>query len=671
LHNINFGPQNDKYDELVRLLLQSDVDISDINILKNESDTIVARNLERNQLLVDRLNKADKDERKKYKVFRRETPFISSRIAGSTPDWAIGASPEFSFGPFSGLDGRNFWFDFFMYTRLVSVYISGDLAPVMMLPLRISIFARSPNTFTVTAGSIWIRADLLAAGLSKTNYTGLKVKGGKLTFGAGHKVEDDKITLSSTEAFNIQLDLDNSYTKTGTSINGIDAREADINLPVSIAMHYASGKFSLTELAASKWNLYGEERNFEWNKTSPVTYNGYLKRIVIPLTTDKNVCEIAACKSEFFDFSGSAKVLSSGWCLNVNVMDVTKPFEVKGNGALAILCTQGLLAKWQGLENITPSVKFNLPLIIAEPGKISVSDLTGNFSLITETYKLWKRSTDSDIRTTAELFFRNNKPFNYYSDEAGVEAISAFTDCKFQTDKPYRADGLSVSPETIDSFYLKYTTDAVSAMMVYDPDMILQSDPSFNHLKKPEIFEFAIKNAYFITTPPASLMLAGTFDKTNLLTKAQLNIGYGLFNLTPTLPDPYTSNERIAQYGISAEQLKNIREIKQWFPLLKNYLLSKCTWEEGVSVPQGTVEVDFDLLTDLFRQLNNLPWGEDADNNQLKELLAEDFLEDQSLLNGITNNDVYGRYLFSLLDVSTNLDLLGVNMVWNSRRFRA
>lgn len=41
LHNINFGPQNDKYDELVRLLLQSDVDISDINILKNESDTIV------------------------------------------------------------------------------------------------------------------------------------------------------------------------------------------------------------------------------------------------------------------------------------------------------------------------------------------------------------------------------------------------------------------------------------------------------------------------------------------------------------------------------------------------------------------------------------------------------------------------------------------------------
>ncbi len=75
-------------------------------------------------------------------------------------------------------------------------------------------------------------------------------------------------------------------------------------------------------------------------------------------------------------------MLSSGWCLNVNVMDVTKPFEVKGNGALAILCTQGLLAKWQGLENITPSVKFNLPLIIAEPGKISVSDLTGNFSLI-------------------------------------------------------------------------------------------------------------------------------------------------------------------------------------------------------------------------------------------------------------------------------------------------
>ena len=49
------------------------------------------------------------------------------------------------------------------------------------------------------------------------------------------------------------------------------------------------------------------------------------------------------------------------------------------------------------------------------------------------------------------------------------------------------------------------------------------------------------------------------------------------------------------------------------------------------------------------------------------QLAQEDITEDFSLMEGITNNDVYGRSLFSLLDVSTNYDLFGINMVWNSR----
>ena len=288
-------------------------------------------------------------------------------------------------------------------------------------------------------------------------------------------------------------------------------------------------------------------------------------------------------------------------------MDVTKPFDVKGNGAFAILCTKGLNSKWRGLADAAPRVRFNLPLIMGEPGKISVSDLTTVFQSSTESYKLWKRSTEIDnkIRTSAELFFRDNKPFNYYSDETGFEALSTLADCKFEIDKPYRADGNSVSPETIDTFYLKYISDAGTVIWLYDADLILEINLSFNHLKKPEIYQFAISNAFMLTTPSSSLMLAGTVDGNNILLKAQLNIAYGLFNLTPTLPDPYTSNTRMEQFGINAQRLKEITEVSQWFPLLENYLMSKCTWEDGVAVAQGTVKVDFELLTELLDSLTN------------------------------------------------------------------
>lgn len=671
LHNINFAMQEHQTNELISLLMQSDTALGDMNMLKNESDLVIAGNLAANPSLVNKLADATAEEDKKFRVFRRETPFTSARVAGSTPAWARGAAPAFSLGPFRAFDGRQFWFDFFRYTRLVSVFSGSDPAPVMLLPLKIPLLPFSRSHFDVAAGSVWIRADVLAAGVSKTLYTGLKINGGKITISEGHTIHQDKLLLAGSETFSLQLDLDNTHTATGASIFGIDARETIVSLPDAIELNFAGNKMSIHNLSHGQWTVYGEDRDFDWDSSQPVTFNGYLQRIVVPMQKGKPVCAILDCQSQFFNIDGKAAVLSAGWCLSVNLMDITKPFDVKGNGVFAILCTNGLSSKWKGLTAEALRVQFNFPLIMAEPGKLSVSDLAPGFQSLTENYLLWKRSADKDIRASVALFFRDNKPFNYYSDETGFEALSTLADCKFETDKPYRADGIPVCPETKDTFYLKYISDAGTVLWLYDADLILEINPAFKNVVKPEIYPFAISNAYMLTTPPASLMLAGTVDADNTLLKAQLNIAYGLFNLTPTLPDPYTSNTKMEQFGINAEKLKDIKEVTQWFPLLENYLMSKCTWEDGVDTPQGTVKVDFELLTELFRQLNNLPTGTAIDNQQVVQLMQEDIIEDFSLMEGITNNDIYGRSLFSLLDVSTNCDLFGVSMVWNSRGFRA
>ncbi|MEP6846556.1 MAG: hypothetical protein ABI861_11150 [Panacibacter sp.] len=204
---------------------------------------------------------------------------------------------------------------------------------------------------------------------------------------------------------------------------------------------------------------------------------------------------------------------------------------------------------------------------MAEPGKFSVADAFSLFKQHTESYQLWQRENDHTIRTTATLSFKKDKPFIYYCDQAGYESIAASADADLQTDKPYKADGNSVSPNTIDSLYIKYVIPGVRNMLLYDADMLLQVTPAFNHLQQPEIFQFAITNAYMITTPPSSLLLTGSMDENNIITKGNLTIVYGLFTLTPILPHPYTTNQQLTAFGISAEALKDIKEVAQWYPL--------------------------------------------------------------------------------------------------------
>lgn len=668
LHNLK--SDNPSTGELLGLLSQSDIDLSGMNILRNESESAIGKNIERNESLLRKAEAIGISGEKKYRVFRRESPFISSRIPASSPVWARGSKPAYTIGPFLSFDGRNFWFDFYFYERMITVFKSGDTSPVMLLPLKLSIFQANNKKYNVGDGSIWMRADLFAPGLTNTSYIGLNIRSGVLELSTGHNIINDTLTLIPSVTFQLKLNLNNEFVNTGIGNEGIDARNADINLPESAELQFASNKFSMKAMSKSGWDLYGDKRIFTLQQTGAAVFNTFLNRLVFPLDTDKTKFEILKCSSDFFNISGKTKVISSGWCLNVAQMNTSQPFAVGGNGALAVLCKEGLAYKWNGLSELPGVLKMNAPLIMAEPGKFSVSDAFPLFKQHTEHYNLWKRDGTDDIRTTAELLLKKDKPFIYYCDQAGYESIAASVDANFETDKPYKADGSSVSPETVDSLYIKYITPALRNMFVYDLDMLLQANPSFNHLKKPEIYQFAITNAYMITTPPSSLLLTGSFDDENLITNGMLNIAYGLFILTPILPHPYTANIELKEFGVNAERLREIKEVTQWYPLITNYLMSTCVWDDAIIADGNSVNVDFELLTDMFRSLTNLPSGPEVTKQATMQMLQQDVAEEFSLLrDGIRNNDTYGRNLFSLLDLSTHYDLFGVNMIWSGKRY--
>src|SRR5260370_32511617 len=98
-------------------------------------------------------------------------------------------------GPVNGGDGWKFWFAFYPVARLVPVYFAGGARPAILFymsqlklrlgePVRISDVLKfiKSKQYNLGRGSIWIRADLLAADAPAGSYVGLTIGGGKLIF---------------------------------------------------------------------------------------------------------------------------------------------------------------------------------------------------------------------------------------------------------------------------------------------------------------------------------------------------------------------------------------------------------------------------------------------------------------------------------------------------------
>lgn len=67
-----------------------------------------------------------------FKVFRREVPIRDALVPHSVAEWSAGSKVDETIGPFQGIDGRQFWFDFFPVGTFTSLYKQGITLPVLL-----------------------------------------------------------------------------------------------------------------------------------------------------------------------------------------------------------------------------------------------------------------------------------------------------------------------------------------------------------------------------------------------------------------------------------------------------------------------------------------------------------------------------------------------------------
>ena len=614
--------------------------------------------------LVDRFAQADEGV-PEQRVFVRNVPIQGTPIPGSAPAWAAGAPVAQTLGPFTAVDGRQYWFDFFRIVRLVALYVQGVSEPAVLFRAATGLFADARTTYELAPDSVWIHARLLASNATPGLFAGLKIRGGSLTLSAPPQLIGDKWTLAPTTRASLTLDLDPTapIDADDDSPYGIDARRGALQLPERFAFHFTGNAAAIDEVGGRmSRRVYGQTASFEWNRQSACDYEPLHQRLLIPLDCRERRVEIAECQSPLNTLAGRAEIQQSAWALPVALLDVARPSPAAGIGGLATRCGTGLTAQWRGLQG--GAVSLTHPWLLLDPGHIGLAELEAGNAFCTQEYALWTDDANAH-GTSVKLHFAAVLPFFYNSFANGNEANLATADAKSQLDRPVTATGASLNIRSRNTAVLVAASKAGRLLYLYDDNILVDNiDPTRPGATLPPPIALALRNALLKVTPVARCVLFGSLaEDMRRVERGVLFFTLGVYAYVPTLPDPYAANlgvlraqfERISRIEAAAGSVQTV-----WL-----WLIARTSWEP-ITQDRHKVELSFNFvpLPNQFAvaaPAMAVGAGNAAPPVPAERMSREDIVWNERFASLRDDN-------FALLDVSSNANQMGVSFAFGGGR---
>jgi hypothetical protein len=624
-------------------------------------------------------------EQAQYRVFRREVPVAAPTLDLATPTWGRGAAVAQTVGPFTGVDGRQFWFDFYRLVRLVPVYFAGDPLPAFLvqvsrlrreagapLPIEkiLELFRR--RKVTLAAGSVWLRADLLTAGAPSGGYVGFRIDGGDLVFTPPPIDANGQLTITAGGHCTLALNLARaSAPPAGPGPAGSDAAAAKLALPDRVAFRLEAGKVQVTSLGDAHFTLYGDALDFTWDKAAAPGWQPLLQSVTVPLKPSSSILKVTKSASLFARLTARTKIAKAGWALPVAFIDTANPTEAAGNGGLAVLGTDGLTLDWRGLRD--GPIALRAPLISLWPGLIYIVDAQASNRYARQRFRLWKDAS-STFRSEIDLAYSDSFLLAYAAAAAGAELLLAVADAEARLDRPVDVSSAPFPVRTKNSLLVLTYTNAAQWAFLYDDNILVDSlDPNAVWPVKPgEAVSLAIRNALFTISPVNSLLFFAELRDEEMAKAAVVFVSMGLFGILPTLPDPYAANvgwlRRFGRRGVDSRQAELL-------------LVASVGWTKAANDddPDGVV-TSFAFAPLGQQQQAIAAWSQAAEDAAaqavaqapakapvLAALVAAPAEQsDEEIWNGIFG--IFEREQFSLLDVSSNADQMGVSFAWINER---
>ncbi len=696
------------HEQLAQTLQHQDTgSITNQSFSFESSDFFFTQNIKGTRLdkIEDRVRKVlESNDTNDLKVFVRDTPIRSSQVAGSIPDWAVGARVINTLGPFIGNDGRWRWFDFFKVEKLVALYFQGQAQPAILFNAsftnRLFTVANPELTrdYKLVAGtSVWINAKILSPSAPDNRYCGIRITGGSIQLNELPQFVNGKLSIPNATPVHVQLNMEQPAPTQNIPLDehGADARALKIDLPLSWQFSFTATTRTIRELDPVEWTIYGQEGVSKWNGNQTLAYDNTTSRVLIPLLSEPTVFEVRKCESPFAVFSNSAPVKNTWWGIPAAVIDISNPIAADGNGALLILLERGLTCFRKTI--IGSDTILTSPLLIAEPGRIGITDLSSNGSGSTQHVDLWK-DEGNPHGTSLEITYLKNVPFIYNTLAKSDEVLFTSCDTEVQTDRPVKVNGEALTVNTKKSVIIFAANAKNNILLLYDDNIIFDNSNPVPGAAAANIkpVALALENALFTTTPVnGCLLYADCTDDWKKAIYCKLFLTVGLYAYLPTLPDPYAANINLLrrQFSGRGNNLNNAnRQIWLWLVCrvsskpntsednIQNFDAVKTSFHFG-NLPfdeeQPTANTNKAILNaktlrskkgaDMLSIKNaraamfNIPPGESG-SEEIKAMMAN-ATGHQPNLEQVWDERV-GNYLtdsFSLLDVSSNANQMGVS----------
>ena len=612
-----------------------------------------------------------------YKVFRREVPVRTSQYEASVPKWAAGQAVDHTIGPFIDNFGKWYWFDFFKVVHHVTVARGSDL--FIQVPIRGFLFPQ--QHYNLVAGSVWIRSQLLTSSAPPGAYTGVKIKGGKISFSSPVTISGDTIIVNGADDCELKLDLDQPLDNPALdTITGDDAKNLTIKLPSTVSVLCKPGSASISAAGDMALGFYGSSYKFT-RISSPPVYEPVLNRILVPYKGDKDICSLLAVNSTLFRISGSASIIDRSWALPVTVAHISQLGEADGIGAIAIKVKPGFAATWEGIEK--GPVKLNESYLMVEPGRISITAMKASSRNGRQKFELWdEKRTGKKIRSEVDLQYAKQFTLIYNCLSIGSEVtLIRGAALKASIDRPLSADKHRLKINALSADVTLMEQKGICFVFLLARDM-MQQFIAAQQTKELLPISFALSNALIKTTPVDDFLLIGKWNASKDIHEGSLILNCPIYFLLPTLPDPYVTNfnpltsiERRpeaysrshASYAAGKQSGFGLSILVQWpdpavadlkMFFVRDTVATKVFLEIEKQDPKATsldtdaagrTEIDFSILAHhkiKIDRTGEVKAEDERNSANLRELFNESLR--------VSAAEIY------LLDVSTNADLMGV-----------
>jgi hypothetical protein len=579
-------------------------------------------------------------------VFARNLPAIAPGNPALTPSAVAGMVPE-SIGPFVDSLGAVHWFDIFPPVEQTAIIREASGTPFLLLPLAIAA-GPVPTTLPVSAGTVWIDSQLLAPGSPAGGYSGVAVTGGTLDFSTAATASAAGLAVAATTTLTLTVKLGGQAGPTGGGEPGADGGAVVAEVSAQVTLSFTASGAAITSASDASLTVYGSAVDLKFEPGAPV-YEPALGQILVPFQPQSSTFAVESVLSDIVELSGAALLLGAAWALPVAVTAPAQLGTAASAGLLLLVLGPGLAVTWPGVTG--GAIGLGDVFLECAGGTLAfLAKIRGTNQPGCE-IDLWPNAPPSTARSEIDLSFANDALLYYasvssYAGVSQVEIVSCGAEIAARIDRPVAANGSRIGP-SLPGLLTIYQTASLNGVL------IAGAVPAATLVGLPAI-AMALRNGLLVTTPPALLLVAGSFSATPAeLDSGGLLLVFGIESLLPTLPDPYAANFLpVTSRGIRDDGAAGYAATGQ-----SSALLATVLWDPAiqalVSFSASSVSLEASALEKLSPSLDPQPFGGSGTEDRAWQTAMGDIL-DRTLASD-------SPQLF-LLDVSSHADQLGVGM---------